>query len=314
MTDRAITAIGSENVFAAEIEQAVRDGRADCAVHSCKDLPSALAPGVTLAALTRREDPRDAFVSERFAAFGNLPAGARVGTSSPRRRAQLLQLRADLTYAEVRGNVDTRLAKLREGECDALVVAMAGLNRLGARARYTVAFSPAQLTPCAGQGALAIQMRADDDRVAAIHDLFADVATERAVVAERAFLHAMRAGCGAPIGVYGEAEAEGSLTLMAALAAGSGLERVERTAEVPISSALNCSASRWPMTPSRVARSSSRPAKRRARRARRAVCACSAAGAGVDLDMTADRSESALPRRCREPSARRDRRACTTSP
>ena len=204
ITDRAITAIGTENVFAAEVEQAVRDGRADCAVHSCKDLPSAFAPGVSLAAITRREDPRDAFVSERFATFAELPPGSRVGTSSPRRRAQLQRLRGDLEYADVRGNVDTRLAKLRDDEYDALVVAMAGLNRLGTRATYTVAFAPGDLVPCAGQGALAIQMRSNDERAAALRDILGDVATERAVVAERAFLHAMRAGCGAPIAAHGE--------------------------------------------------------------------------------------------------------------
>lgn len=234
VTDRAITAIGTENVFAAEVEQAVRDRRADCAVHSCKDLPSAFAPGITLAAITRREDPRDAFVSERFASFAELPAGSRVGTSSARRRVQLTELRGDLVYDDIRGNVDTRLSKLRDGTYDALVVAMAGLNRLGVRATYTVAFGLDELTPCVGQGALALQMRSDDERVTMVREILGDVATERAVVAERAFLHAMRAGCGAPIGAYAEARPNGALRLVAAVAGadGSGVRRVERTVPV----------------------------------------------------------------------------------
>jgi hydroxymethylbilane synthase len=121
--DRSIAAIGTDNVFVKELELALRERRADYAVHSCKDLPSALADDMTLAAVTAREDPRDAFCSERYASFAELPAGARVGTSSPRRRAQLRALRPDLVYDDVRGNVDTRLRKLREGHYDAIVLA-----------------------------------------------------------------------------------------------------------------------------------------------------------------------------------------------
>ncbi len=203
VTDRPLNAIGSENVFVTEIETALREGRADYAVHSCKDLPSALAPDMQLVAISVRDDARDAFCSERYVNFAALPAGARVGTSSPRRRAQLHALRADLTYDDVRGNVDTRLRKLRDGEYDAIVLAMAGLNRLRKRATHTVPFSTDDLVPAAAQGALAIEMRADGDPLATeLRTAINDDITERCVAAERATLRALRAGCNAPIGVH----------------------------------------------------------------------------------------------------------------
>ncbi len=234
VTDRAIAEIGTENVFAAEVERALREKRADCAVHSCKDLPSSFAPGITLAAITRREDPRDVYVSERFATFGELPAGSRVGTSSPRRRAQLAELRDDLVYVDVRGNIDTRLGKLLDGGYDALVLAMAGLNRLGTRATYMAAFSPEEVTPCVGQGALGIQMRSDDQRAAIVHELLGDTPTERAVVAERAFLREMRAGCGAPVAGFAKRCSDGMLRLSVAIASGdgTGVRRLAREAPV----------------------------------------------------------------------------------
>ena len=139
--DRSLTAIGADGVFVKELELALRERRADYAVHSCKDLPSALAGDLTLAAIGKREDPRDAFCSEHYATFEALPSGARVGTSSPRRRALLRALRPDLTYPEIRGNVDTRLRKLRDGEYDAIVLATAGLKRLDLSATYTVPFA-----------------------------------------------------------------------------------------------------------------------------------------------------------------------------
>ena len=150
--DRSIAAIGTDNVFVKELELALREGRADYAVHSCKDLPSTLPEDMTLAAVTAREDARDAYCSERYAAFADLPPGARVGTSSPRRRAQLRALRPDLVYDDVRGNVDTRLRKLADGEYAAIVLACAGLNRLGARATHTVPFAVDEITPAVGPG------------------------------------------------------------------------------------------------------------------------------------------------------------------
>ncbi len=226
--DRAIAAIGTDNVFVTELELALREGRADYAVHSCKDLPSTLAGDMTLAAITGREDARDAYCSERYAAFDDLPPGARVGTSSPRRRAQLRGLRPDLVYDDVRGNVDTRLRKLRTGDYDAIVLACAGLNRLGLRAAHTVPFDPAQLTPAVGQGALGIETRDGDPLAARLDAILGDPATTIAVRAERAFLRTLRGGCAAPVGAHAAWEA-GMLRIAGAIAALDG-SRVLRAA------------------------------------------------------------------------------------
>lgn len=201
--NRPIELLGTVNVFVTELETALREGRADYAVHSCKDLPSELAGDMQIAAISQREDPRDAFCSERYPDFASLPAGAVVGTSSPRRRLQLAALRPDLTYAEIRGNVDTRLRKLREGAYDAIVLAMAGLNRLKLRAAYTVAFPVDAIVPAVGQGALAIETRRGEERLtaelrAAVNDRIAELC----VACERAALRALRGGCSAPIGIH----------------------------------------------------------------------------------------------------------------
>jgi hydroxymethylbilane synthase len=209
--DRAIERLGSANVFVTELEVALREGRADYAVHSCKDLPSELSADMQLAAISPREDPRDAFCSERFATFQSLPAGAVVGTSSPRRRSQLAAMRPDLCYDDVRGNVDTRLRKLHDGQYDAIVLAMAGLNRLRVAAPHTVPFGVDELVPAVAQGALAVEVRAGDDRIA--HELRSainDARSELCVTCERSALRAMRAGCSAPIGIYAHFVDDGS--------------------------------------------------------------------------------------------------------
>jgi hydroxymethylbilane synthase len=201
--DKPIVELATVNVFVGELEAALRDGRADYAVHSCKDLPSELSPDMQLAAISAREDARDAFCSETYDDFGSLPPGAIVGTSSPRRRAQLQALRPDLDYRDLRGNVDTRLKKLREGQYDAIVLAMAGLLRLGARAKHTVPFSCDEIVPAVGQGALAIEARADRDAVAReLRAAINDGGAEWCVRAERAALAFLRAGCSAPIGIH----------------------------------------------------------------------------------------------------------------
>lgn len=205
--DRSLTAIGAESLFVKELELALRDGRAQYAVHSCKDLPSTLPTDMRIAAIARREDPRDVFCSERFADFAALPAGARVGTSSLRRRAQLRALRPDLDYADVRGNVDTRLRKVREGSYDAVVLAAAGLARLGAHATYTVPFAVDEIVPAVAQGALAVEVRADAETLAQrLREIVNDATSERCVRCERAALRALRGGCQAPIGVYARYE------------------------------------------------------------------------------------------------------------
>ena len=203
VVDRPLAQIGSVNVFVKELETALRDGRADYAVHSCKDLPGELPRDMRIAAFSLREDPRDAFCSERFASFDALPAGAIVGTSSPRRRWQLATLRPDLEFRDIRGNVDTRLRKLREGQYDAIVLAMAGLNRLHLRATHTVPFEIATMMPAVAQGALAIEIRTDDDALGdRIHAAINDGPTECCVRAERAALRELRAGCDAPVGIH----------------------------------------------------------------------------------------------------------------
>jgi hydroxymethylbilane synthase len=202
--DRSLAAIGTDSLFVKELELALREGRADYAVHSCKDLPSALPDDMQLAAIGLREDPRDAFCSEKYPSFDALPQGALVGTSSPRRRAQLQALRGDLRYEVIRGNVDTRLRKLREGDYDAIFLAMAGLRRLGLSATHTVAMDPLQIVPAVGQGALAIECRRADDALAKkLDEILGDRATTLAVTAERAYLRTLRGGCQAPVGAHG---------------------------------------------------------------------------------------------------------------
>ncbi|HYW52416.1 MAG TPA: hydroxymethylbilane synthase, partial [Dongiaceae bacterium] len=233
--DRSIAAIGTDNVFVKELELALREGRADYAVHSCKDLPSTLSEDMTLAAVTAREDPRDAYCSERYPAFADLPAGARVGTSSPRRRAQLRALRPDLVYDDVRGNVDTRLRKLRDGEYAAIVLAAAGLNRLGARAAHTVPFAVDVVTPAVGQGALGIETRAGDALAGRIDAVVGDPPASLAVRAERAFLRTVHGGCQAPVGCHAT-WSDGRFRVVGAIAAADGSQvlRAERDAVIGI--------------------------------------------------------------------------------
>lgn len=207
--DRSLVAIGAESLFVKELELALRDGRAQYAVHSCKDLPSTLPHDMRIAAISAREDPRDAFCSERYASFSHLPPGARVGTSSLRRRAQLASLRQDLEYADVRGNVDTRLRKLREGQYDAIVLASAGLRRLGVRATHTVPFEVTEIVPAVAQGALAIETRADAPEIAKrLREAINDTPTEYAVLCERAALRTLQGGCQAPIGIHARYQGE----------------------------------------------------------------------------------------------------------
>ena len=224
--DRSLAALGTDSIFVKELELALREKQADFAVHSCKDLPSSLPEDMTLAAIGPREDPRDAFCSERFASLEELPPGALVGTSSPRRRAQLQAARPDLHFEIIRGNVDTRLRKLRDGEFDAILLAAAGLKRLGLSATYTVPLAVDVVIPAVGQGALAIETRAGDgDLAARLHAELADPATELAVRAERAFLRTLRGGCQAPVGAHATF-ADGTLAMNAVIAAPDGSQLV----------------------------------------------------------------------------------------
>ncbi len=201
--DRSIAsaALDDKGLFVAEIEAALRDGRIDLAVHSAKDLPSTLPPDMTIAAWTERADPRDVLVS-RAGKLAELPPGAWVGTSSPRRACQLRARRPDLTIRDIRGNVDTRLRKLAEGDYDAIVLAAAGLDRLGLTDVVTESFTPEFMLPAVGQGALGIETRADDHATARLLAPLADRATTLAVRAERAFLAAVEGGCSAAVAAH----------------------------------------------------------------------------------------------------------------
>ncbi len=202
-----------KGIFIKEIEEALADGRIDLAVHSLKDLPTQLDARFTLAAIPPRADSRDAFVCEPYWALHTLPQNGRVGTNSPRRRAQLLSLRPDLEFVELRGNIDTRLRKLEEGACDALVLACAGLDRIGRTESVHQRFEIDELTPAPGQGALALETRSpqhalDTDDATRDPAIYAAVAaldhppTRFATDAERAFLNAMGGGCELPLGAH----------------------------------------------------------------------------------------------------------------
>jgi len=199
--DRTLTEIGGKGLFTQEIEEALLEGRIDCAVHSLKDMPVDSPPGLAIAAVPEREDPRDAFVSPKFESLAALPPGAMLGTASLRREAQALRARPDLTILPLRGNVDTRLAKLDRGEADAIVLAAAGLNRLGLAGRVRAYIDPQASPPAPGQGALAIQTRHEDRDAAWLADL-RHPPTLLAVTAERGALAALDGSCRTAIGAY----------------------------------------------------------------------------------------------------------------
>ena len=198
----ALTQIGGTGVFVSALRDALLEGTVDFAVHSLKDLPTAAPAGLALAAVPEREDVRDVLVARDRLKFADLPAGARIGTGSPRRAAQLRLLRQDLEIVPVRGNVDTRVGFVTKGELDAVVLAYAGLSRLGRITEATDYFDPAGLVPAPGQGALAVECRAGEPALAAALAELDHAPTRAAVLAERALLAALEAGCSAPVGGY----------------------------------------------------------------------------------------------------------------
>lgn len=200
--DRSLSKVGGKGLFVKELEVAIEEGRADLAVHSLKDVPMDLPEGFVLACVMEREDPRDAFVSNRYASLTDLPQGAVVGTSSLRRVALLRALRPDLLIEPLRGNLDTRLRKLDDGQYDAIVLAAAGLKRLGLSARIRAVFEPAQMLPAAGQGALGIEIRTDRTDVQQALAPLVHQATWLRVAAERAVSRAMGGSCSMPLAAY----------------------------------------------------------------------------------------------------------------
>jgi hydroxymethylbilane synthase len=197
--DSPLAKIGGKGLFVKELEQGMLEGRADIAVHSMKDVPVELPSGLGIGAILEREDPHDAFVSNRYGAIDELPDGARVGTSSLRRQCQLRGWRPDLQLLDLRGNVNTRLSRLDQGDYDAIVLACAGLKRLGMAARVTRALTPEELLPAIGQGVIGIECRLGDDAVQRLIDPLEHPPTRLRIQAERAFNAALAGGCQAPV-------------------------------------------------------------------------------------------------------------------
>ncbi len=202
--DAPLAAIGGQGVFVSALRDALLAGRVDLAVHSLKDLPTAPCDGVVLAAVPVREDPRDVVVARDGLTLGELPPGATIGTGSPRRAAQLRALGLGLDVVDLRGNVDTRLRRVHDGDLDAVVLARAGLARLGRLDDATEVLDPLQMLPAPGQGALAVECRTDDPVAGVVTDALDDAAARTTVTAERAFLAAVEAGCSAPVGALAE--------------------------------------------------------------------------------------------------------------
>lgn len=230
-----LPAIGGKGLFTEALETALRHGEIDCAVHSLKDLPVEDAAGLAIGAIPRRADPRDVLVSRSASTLADLPPGARIGTGSPRRRAQLLALRHDLAVVPIRGNIPTRVRLLDDAErrLDAVVLAAAGLIRLGLDAQIRENFAPEQMLSAAGQGALAVQCRADADWLAFFAPLN-DAATELAVSAERAFLRGLEGGCSLPVGAFAGFEC-GALQLQGRVIAIDGSRQLDLKTEAAMS-------------------------------------------------------------------------------
>ena len=217
ITDVALAKVGTKGMFTKEIEEALAAGRVDLAVHSLKDLPTAVPPGFEIAAITTRENARDVLCSRKYASIDQLSRGARVGTSSLRRQAQLKALRSDLEIYPLRGNVDSRLRKLESGEYDAVILAAAGLNRLG-RTEWVKQILPADvMCPAAGQGALGIEIRAGDSVTRQQLAFLDDAAARATTTCERALLNKLGGGCQVPIGAFAELH-DGRLHLQAIVA------------------------------------------------------------------------------------------------
>ncbi|MBI2104773.1 MAG: hydroxymethylbilane synthase [Candidatus Omnitrophica bacterium] len=228
-----LVALGGQGVFVKELEAALGDGRIDCAVHSLKDLPLDLPSTLRIAAVLEREEPRDALVSRSGGSLERLPAGARVGTSSLRRQSQLRRRRPDLQLLEIRGNVDTRLRKLDEGRYDAIVLAACGLIRLGLEERITEYLGFETMLPEPGQGALAVEARAEDGETLELLSVLEDPTSRACVEAERAFLRALGGGCRVPMAAYAS-EAGGTLTLDGSVTAPDGSAQVRGTRQGPM--------------------------------------------------------------------------------
>jgi hydroxymethylbilane synthase len=224
--DAPIASIGGDGVFTKELQKALLDGRINVAVHSLKDLPTEAAPGLVVACVPERESVNDVIICREPGSSATLPEGARIGTGSLRRRAQLLHLRPDLKMLDIRGNIDTRLRKLADGEFDALVLAEAGLKRLGLESRITEILSAPQMLPAVGQGALGLETRFGDHVARKALESIDDPESHQSVLAERTMLAALAGGCLAPIGAWGRVESDGRLRLTACVLSADGKQRL----------------------------------------------------------------------------------------
>ena len=231
----SLRSFGGAGVFTKELERALLEGQIDLAIHSLKDLPTQMHPELALVATPEREDVRDALIGPDLSSLADLPNGARLGTGSLRRRAQLKALRPDLEILDIRGNLDTRIDKAMRGECDAVVLAVAGLNRLGWQQRIGVHLSLDQVLPAPGQGALGLQMRADNPLKSFVGALN-HAPTQAAVQAERQLLQTLRAGCHAPVGAWARLE-EDQLTLDGLVGHPDGTEMLRARHSAPLTDA-----------------------------------------------------------------------------
>ncbi|CUH95740.1 Porphobilinogen deaminase [Propionispora sp. 2/2-37] len=224
--DVPLAKIGGKGLFTKELEHAMLNGEIDLAVHSMKDMPTELPEGLMLAAVTKRADPGDALVSPRYGKLDKLPPGARIGTSSLRRKAQLLHYRPDFCICDLRGNLNTRMSKLETGDLDAIVLAVSGLVRLGWEEKISQILPQHICLPAVGQGALAIETRSDDFTVREIVSFVNDPATATVVTAERSYLKKVEGGCQVPLGVYGTLTGD-SLLLSAVILSTNGKQKIE---------------------------------------------------------------------------------------
>jgi hydroxymethylbilane synthase len=239
--DRPLTEAGGKGLFTKEIEEALIAGAIDLAVHSAKDMPTILPPGLRIAGVLEREDARDVFISRKAKTLGELPRGARVGTASLRRQALVKRLRPDLAVVPMRGNVETRLRKLDAGEVDAIVLALAGLKRLGLAEAATAVLPVEEFLPAVGQGIIAIEARGDDERTLDLVLAVSHAATAAALTAERAFLAVLEGSCRTPIAGYA-AVAGGQLAFRGLIAKPDGSEVIETQRQGAVTAAVRLGA------------------------------------------------------------------------
>jgi hydroxymethylbilane synthase len=238
IVDVPLAKVGGKGLFVKELEEAMLSREVDMAVHSMKDVPSDLPDELHIGVVTKREDPRDAFLSVKYKSVHDLPQGAKVGTSSLRRKAQLFHLRPDLEIHDLRGNLDTRIRKLDEGMYDAIILATAGLNRLQWSQRITAYFSAEEMLPAVAQGAVGIELRKDSVELLAGLAFLQHEDTTIAVTGERGFLHRLEGGCQVPIGAHGTV-AGGQLTLTGLIASVDGKEILKKTVSGPVAQAAS---------------------------------------------------------------------------